>query len=313
MVRSYRGKKTLSALAVSLIAPIFMMPSVYAGPQANVNFNINVAEIITVTLKEPASWAIGGTSTLLRNKINVEATTNSPIGVTVSMWAGPTTNLEHTTAYSSSDTSSYIETLAADTTASAFPVNRWGYSVNDTVAGNNSATYSALKTSTDAIQLFTTVGTSSVGGSNKDVYFAAKADGDKQSGTYSQEVYFAAVSGTIDTDNPRVPVNPAGPNSDTSVAHYDAPRTVTTHTTRSTSGSGTSSVSGATNNTTTEVVTGDVASYYAHAAGVETSTDPASTTTTGTDSMLPTVLGATAGIATISGAGLYAFSRRKLK
>ena len=292
--------------------PLFVLTSTCAAANtANFDFNLNVAEVITVTVKDPANWASGGTDTLLRNKVNVEATTNSPIGITVSMYTGANTELRNTSNFSASDASTYIPTLASSTTASAFPANYWGYSVNDTAAGNNSANYDALKTSADPIRLFTTVGTSNVGGSSKDVFFAAKADGTKQSGTYAQTVYFAAVSGTIDTDNPAVPVNPSNPDDISDVAHYSPTTGRTTYTTRGTSGSGTSSVSGATNDTTTQIATGDLTSYYADAYGVTNSTEPASNTVT-TDTTLPTALGVTAGVATVSGLGLFAAHKRKL-
>ena len=87
MVRLYTKTKTISALVVAL--PLFVLTSACsAANTANFDFNINVAEVITVTVKDPANWASGSTDTLLRNKINVEATTNSPIGVTVSMYTG---------------------------------------------------------------------------------------------------------------------------------------------------------------------------------------------------------------------------------
>lgn len=310
MVRSCHRVKEVLISGIALAMPILLISPTHAATQANVDFNINVAEILTVTVKNPATWASGNINTLLRNKVNVAATTNSPIGVTVSMYTGANTELRNTTAFNSSDVSTYIPTLNSVTTAASFPDNYWGYSFDDNASGSPSANYAALKTSADPIQVFTTVGTANIGGNNKDVYFGAKADDTKQAGTYMQTVYFAAVTGTIDTDNPAVPVDPPHQNPDNGVAHYDSTPNSTTYTTRTTSGSGTSSVSGATNDTTTEIITGDVTSYYAHAAGVENSTNPASTTTS-TDSTVPVLIGAAAGIATVSGVSLYAFSRRR--
>ncbi len=291
--------------------PLFVLSSTcQAANTADFDFNINVAEVITVTVRNPVNWASGNTDTLLRNKINIEATTNNPIGVTVSMYTGANTELRNTNGFNASDASTYIPTLVSSTTANAFPANYWGYSVNDNTAGAGSANYNALKTSADPIQLFTTVGTSNIGAGNKDVYFGAKADGTKQSGTYAQTVYFAAVSGTINTENPLVPTNPSNPDDVSEVAHYSPTTGRTTYTTRGASGSGTSSVSGATNDTTTQVVTGDVSSYYAQAAGVTNSTEPASNTVT-TDTSGPLAVGITAGIATVTGLGLFAAHKRK--
>ncbi len=237
----------------------------------------------------------------------MSALTNNNNGVTVSMYA-PNTNLVNTT-----DSSYYIETLSNDTyTTSTFPTNAWGYSLTDTVAGID-ASYLPMTDDTTApiTVLESTLGSQG----SKDVFFGAKASAAQKSGTYAQTVYFTAVTGTIDPDNPKDPEYPSTPTDPTNTPTYDSntgnPKTgQTTYTRRTTSGSGTSSVSGTTENTTTQVTKGDTTSSYVRAAGV-TSTTP-TTTTTDNVSTLGIALASAAGVAAVSGiAFLVAAKRRK--
>jgi hypothetical protein len=313
MVRSLHKTKTLFAMVLSTSGLIFALPSAHAENPQNFDFKVNVAETLTISVTDPTTWAIGDLETynptttryesgLLRNKVNVSATTNSPIGVTVSMYTD-NTELRNLTSYNVSNDTTYIQTLGSATTAASFPVNNWGYSVNDTAAGDSSANYYALRTRTNPIELFSTIDTATVGSGSQDVYFGARADSSKQSGTYAQTVYFAAVTGTIDTDNPQVPVNPSGPNPVDEIATYTPSTGNTTYTTRTTSGTGTDSVTGSTDTTTTTVTAGDVTDSYAPPAGV--------TTTGAGNTAVVAALAIGAAVSAASGIAFFIAARRK--
>ena len=318
MVRSSHKTKILFAAMLSFTAPALILSSTKAANPESVLFQVNIAEALTLVVTDPTDWASGELnhasgsnmeSDFLRNKVNVAAYTNNPVGVTVSMYTKGDTDLRNTASYSSSDATSYIPTLASaatpGTNGASFPVNYWGYSVNDTDTLNTSATYNALRTSANPIQLFQT----SVDGdnctisqathcNNKDVFFGAKANNTKQSGTYTRTVYFAAVTGTIDTDNPIVPDTPSTPDPINNAAHYSSTTGQTTYTERSTTGSGSS----ATDTTSTDVTKGDISTTYAQAYGV---------TSTSNGSALATAFGVAAGVAATSGIAFFVAAKRR--
>ena len=292
-----------------------------------VDLQVNIAEALTITVTDPTTWADGSLintnpttnkleSDFLRNKVNVTAKSNNPYGVTVSMYTKDATDLRNTTSYSAGDPTSYIPTLSSNSTVSAFPTNYWGYSRThdpdgngDTTAGATTAVYKPLSTS--AIQLFTTIGSGSNSG-QEDVFFGAKADETKQSGTYTRTVYFAAVTGTINNDpsdpgyNPAIPDNPTETEPINDVAHFSpTPTNQTSYTTRSTTGSGTSSVTGSMDVTTDDVTKGNVTDTYAKAYGVTSSSENNNGTA------VATALTVAAGVSALSGIAFFLAAKRK--
>ena len=319
MVRSLHKNKVLLLVAAVMATPTFILSSAHADVTKNINLQVNVEEVLTVTVTDPTTWASGDLSynsttdkyesDFLRNKVTVEASTNNPIGVTVSMYTN-NTRLQNLTSYSSSDETSYIPTLASATTRGNFPINYWGYSVDDTTEGSNASNYGSLPTSASPVELFSTVGTASVGSGSEDVYFGTKANNEKQSGTYAQTVYFAAVTGTINNDpsdphyNPIVPQNPSTPDPVDEIAFYSSTAGVgsngqTTYTTR------TRNTTTGNDTTSTQVTSGDVRSSYAHAAGVTTTDEGINV------GALAAALGVSAAVAAGTGFFLFAAAKRR--
>lgn len=328
MVRSIR-KINIGVLAgLTALTPIMIFNSVSAANPESLTFQVNIDEVLTMSVTDPATWASGGltncnaagtvcTSDFLRNKVNVSATTNNGNGVTVSMYANDLT-LHNQTVYDSTKADTYIPTLPADytvndSTASTFPVNNWGYSVMDEDTLLVGAVYKALQTSANPIQLFSTVDETTHTRTNitgqKNVFFGAKADSSKQSGTYAQTVYFVGVTGVIDTENPAVPTNPSEPNPISQIAQYDSSKGIsggdgqTRYTTRTTTGSGTSPITGAKDTTATNVTSGDTRGTYTQAAGVTSSSGDNS-------SALATALAVSAAVTAASGAAFLLAAKR---
>ena len=320
MVRSIHKHKFIPALAtvLSITMPFASASATeVSGNPASTTLQVNVAEVLTINLTEPSVWASGDlaasgntfVSDLLRNKVTLSVISNNPAGYTASMY----TKSEVTSLINQTKTASTIPTLSSysdyststGVLASAFPANYWGYSLNDADTASDSANYFALKTSSDPIQVLQY----NDGNSNsRDVFFGAKADITKDSGTYAQTVVFSVVSGVIDDeDNPVVPDNPTGPqNTDTNnpVVAYDNTGGRTVYTNRTT-GSGTTT-------TTSQVSTGDNRSSY---SGVtETSyTAPQGVTTSNLSdaNILPAVLAGTAAVAAVSGGFILVAAKRK--
>lgn len=293
------------------------------GTCENTNFQVNVAETLTVSVNTPNTSASGtatANGTFLRNKISVSVNSNNAQGFKVSMYSKDTTNLVNT-----SNSAYTIPTLASSVARSSFTTNHWGYSVNDDDSnngtGSTSSTYSAMQTSSSPISLITaSAGTYS---GSKDVYFGAKADTTQASGTYMGTVVISVVTGTInensgsDDYNPTTPTDPTNPNPNGGTPIYDPSGVgistvtggmpssgatryggTTTYTTVSTSDGRTT--------TTTQVSGGDNRSSYAPAQGVIDRT-----TSVSEGSSLSSALAATATVAASSGVFFFILAKRR--
>ena len=271
----------------------------FASESESVTFDVNLAEILTVSVAKPTTWASGDMEDLLRNKISVSAKTNNYYGATLSMYADGLT-LNNTVSYDSTKPATYINTLDADTyTNGTFPVNAWGYSLEDTDAGNSSASYLPIITEANAVTLINrTPGTTGTNYS-KDVFFGAKANTSKQAGTYAQTVNFVAVTGLVDTENPSVPVNPSTDNPSNEIASYSTTTGRTTYSSRSTN---TSAGNVTTATTATQVTGGNTVSSYSDPAGVTTSSNGIATIAAG--------LAVAAGITAVSGTVFFILAKR---
>lgn len=260
-------------------------------------FRVNVTEILTVSLTLPDTWASGNTGDFLRNAVTLNVASNNGNGFNASM-----TTKTATTSLANKNSAATIPTLAADATRGNFPANYWGYSINDTAAGDNTSTYKALVgAGSTPISL---LASNTAASASKDIYFGAKADSSKDSGTYTNTVVFNVVSGVIDENNPVTPVDPAKPSdtiADNPAYDSSADRTVHTSTTHNTQAG--------TTTTTTEVAAGDVRSSYTRPQGVKTSSEA----NIGEGTPLATGLAVTAGIAATAGAVFFVAAKRKEK
>lgn len=246
---------------------------VFADETGNTNFQVNVVEALSVAITVPDNAATGNVNEFLRNRVQLSVSSNNAAGFTASM----TTETSNTALAHESKQTFTIPTLASSSTRSSFPVNRWGYSLGttptgvsitygETVNGNNSSNYYPLvgSGSTPITLLYSASATSG----SQDIYFGAKADMTKASGTYNGTVVISVVSGAINNNtNPVTPTDPATPNDPSNPAtnpSYDSTNNRTVYTTvSSTTGSN------PTTTTTTQVTQGDTRSSYASPAGVQ--------------------------------------------
>ena len=281
--------------AVTLATVAFLAPQVPVSADENTTFNVNVEESLSVSVTTPSTWASGNIDTFLRNKVSVSVTSNNTAGFTASM----TTKTADTALTNTAKSSYTLPTLSGAVEKNSFPANYWGYSLNDTDAGNNSSTYNALVGAGSTPITILSSANASTG--SKDFYFGAKADVTQASGTYMGTVVISVVSGVIDSTNPITPTNPVTPGENQTPV-YNSGSNTTAYTYSSTN-SGTTS-------TTTQVSKGDNRSAYegyTPPQGVTHSTKTA--TNTGTD--LATGLGIAAAVAATSGLLLFVAARRE--
>lgn len=298
------SKKIFRAFPVCLLvgALLFFTSTswspVSAEDSENLTFQLNVQEVLSVSVTTPGTWASGDVGDFLRNKVTLQVMSNNIEGFTASMIAESDTALHH-----SSKTGATLPTLTANTARSAFPVNCWGYSLDDTTAGNPDSNYDPMvggnSTPISLISRTTSLAASS-NTVSKDIYFGAKANMSQASGTYTGAVILYVVSGASseDNNNPVVPSNPAQPSDDVATDNnptYDSSNNRTIYTTTS-------------DNTQTTIINeGDATDAYAQAQGV--------TDTTSSNiydgSMLTTGLAVTASVAAASGIFFFVLAKRK--
>lgn len=280
------------------------------------NFNVNVVESLSVTITTPSTWASGNVNTFLRNKVNLVVTTSNSAGYTASMYSSDSTNLSD-----GADTPHTISTLSAASARSDFPVNRWGYSLGtansvittaETDAGNTSAVYAAMTTSTST-PITIKQSSTAVSEESTNIYFGTKADLTQAAGTYSGDVIISVVTGAVSGNNPVTPTNPTVDTDDTT-AGDNTPTYVSTKNS-SVSYSGTSSSTGSgytgdgsTGDTTTVKTTEIIEGEYTDPLGVTTTTT--ATSVTSNNNALATGLAVTATVASASGILFFIAGKR---
>lgn len=273
----------------------------------NIEFQVNIKEVLKVSLNAPTTKNSGTTGSLLRHRVVLNVTSNNPAGYLAYM----TTSGSSTDLVNTSNNTAVIPTLDKSYTASAFPANYWGYSTNDTEAGSTSANYYAMVNST-ATPI--TIASSSVAANSgdKNIFFGAKADASKPSGTYEGTVVFTVVSGVH--DNSSIPNdaknNPATPTTNTVVAEngsytsgYSASNYNGGSTTYTKVTSSTDAVSGTTNKRLSYVYSGDTLSAVTP-QGVTTSS-------VGEGTPLAIGLAVTAAVAASAGIIFFIIAKRK--
>lgn len=134
---------------------------------------LTVPPTASIELNPTSSSAVFGTA-----NVTVNVATNNLTGYTLTM-SVPSTNLTH-----SSLSNTVIPTLSSSTPESSFPANAWGYRVID---GNY---LPILATNSPASWMVE----EPTNGTDHTMTFAAKVDGTKPSGTYTNTLTFQAVA-----------------------------------------------------------------------------------------------------------------------
>ena len=285
----------------------------------NSTFNVNVNEMLSVSITKPDVWVTGNTGDFLRNTVSLSVSSNNGNGFTASMNSKTTTNLVN-----KENSNATIPTLSSNTTKSAFDAGRWGYSLSNYTAANDSvstsdstsgvdgSTYKPLNTSAITILYSDSAATGT-----QDVYFGAKAGNTTASGTYANTVVFSVVSGVVDNNNPAIPSDPVVPGDDTTaddgnsttVAKTDGDYVVTTNTS---TGTGSYSITSGSTTTNTQVTTSTTATDLHAAPQGVTDTVAANVTNITTEGTpLATGLAVSAAVAAATGGILFFVAKRK--
>lgn len=300
MLRSSSKIKIFGALVSLFVAPVCGASATQVTE--NTQFRVNVNDTLSVSITAPDNWATGDINQFLRNRILVSATTNNAAGLTASL----STKTVNNSLVNTRKSTFTIPSLASNVTetVSGFPVNRWGFSTDDDVAAPRAnAEYEEVPTSDAPYPILETF---APGTASQNVYFGAKADATKASGTYRSTIVISVVTGVIDDEdptdpgyNPIPPVNPGTDETpDDGEPTYNPSTNYTTYTTTTENNDDTTT-------TTTEVSKGDNRAQYANPQGVRT------TTTVEEGSPLGIALATTAAVAGTTGFIFFIIAKRR--
>lgn len=170
------------------------------------NFQIDVQEILDVSVSSPVEYDGGSLTDLLIKKISLSVSSNNVAGFLATM----TSNANTTSLVHKSDNSKTIPTLANSANISNFPRGYWGWGRTN-YNGTAPTQYNpiAVKGSADAPVL----STGEAGSAAEDIYFGARSDDNTVAGTYAQTILISVVSGVHDNPFADTPTYPEGPSA----------------------------------------------------------------------------------------------------
>ena len=279
--------------------------SAAANCEIGTTFQVNVVEVLSVSITTPDTWAEGtpsySTATktwsdtgFLRNTVNLSVASNNATGFTATMHAA-TSASDSTSLVNASKSTVTLPTLTASTKRDEFPDNYWGYSLdttgdvaganctgitiaghtcmyngkvyNENTAGNADSYYHALPTSTAPATILTGSGAAS---GSRDIYFGTKADVSQASGTYTGNVVISVTTGIVNDGYTTPQSDPANPSLPTDDVANDGVATYNSSNNQTvyTTTSSTTTAAGRLTTTTSEITSGDTTKSYADPAGV---------------------------------------------
>lgn len=277
------GLFAVSALALSLPGSVRA-----EDPSGGSTFEVNVGEMLSVTVTTPDKWASGDTGAFVRNTIVLDVASNNSNGFVATMG----TKNSDASLTNDLDATATIPTLTKSYTRASFPVDRWGYSlgdyqdgvtVGDSAAGNDKSIYRPMSSTSSPVTLLSS---SSASSGSQNIYLGAKISSATTSGWYSGTITISVVSGTVNpsasssTGQNASSVSPASASSATpqtassgndpssgstssQLASYSTGRTVNVA-----SSSDSSDVPGAPDDTVSSASQNDLMSSYAPPQGV---------------------------------------------
>ena len=286
-------KKLLCSMAILFVVFFVLLGrNVYtidaSAATATADPTITTEEVLVVEFPDQVTDASGDTGQFIRNYVTVITASNNAAGHVAYM--NTKTNslaLAHETIPTAN-----IPTLATGTTwnRSNTTTNFWGYSLDDS---SQIGTYYPMVGPSSPVRI--DYSTTPINYSEVTVYFGAKIDGTKESGTYTNTVVFTVISGmsTVPSGgNPDPdPTGPQDTSEDDPVVAYDSSGNQTVYTDTTNRG-----------DKYTEISTGDNRSHYPNATEVTFTPPQGVTTYIGEGTPLATGLAVTSAVAAVSGA-----------
>ncbi len=157
------------------------------------DFNVDVNLKLSVSLSNRLVKASGINGDFLRDYTTLGVSSNNHEGYIATFTTDKKSTNENATNLIHDYKDSIVPTLETTTTRGDFPTGRWGYSIDDTLEGDDESTYAPL-VAMDSLSPIQIMDVDAPGAENQDVYFAAKMDAIQPTGTYSNSVVFKVVT-----------------------------------------------------------------------------------------------------------------------
>ena len=159
-------------------------------------FAVDVDLKLSVSLSNRLITDTGTNGTFLRDSTTLDVSTNSINGFVATLTTDKNAANEHATDLRHDYKDSTIQTLSSSVTRANFPVDKWGYSVDDTDTGDDTSTYSPLvpMDSSSPIIALSSNGPSS---QSQEIYFGTKMGVLQPAGTYSNSIVFRVVTRVV--------------------------------------------------------------------------------------------------------------------
>ncbi|MBO7561085.1 hypothetical protein J6T21_03610 [Candidatus Saccharibacteria bacterium] len=163
---------------------------------AYIDFSAQINPYISIRVGSNGLITSGGINQLLRSGTDVRITTNNMTGYTAVITSNIRSSDTNATSLYNRYSKNYLPTLVSPVEKSSFPVNRWGFSFDDTEEGDDSSVYRNLEP-LDAATPYVFSESDHADEKEHDVYFAAMSDINQASGTYSAGVSLRATAGIV--------------------------------------------------------------------------------------------------------------------
>ena len=174
---SGRCKNTFWGILLILI--LGMLPSnASANGSTASDVSVEVQSSILVSISDAAIDATMDEVSVASSVLNVMSNNATGYNTYIST-ASLSTDLKHTT------TEDIIPTIAGSTSKASFPLNHWGFSLDD-------STYQGMPDSDNAMEI-ASASLDAAGETSTDIYFATKVDANMTSGTYSNTMVVTVV------------------------------------------------------------------------------------------------------------------------
>lgn len=154
-------------------------------PQSDlIDFNVKIEPYIALSVSANSLLKAGTVNEFLRVKTSINVVTNSLNGYVASITTNKESSESNPKSLYNRTANAYIEPLEEPVLSGSFPVNRWGFSFDDTDDGNSSSTYRALEP-VDSENPYIFGAEDGPSENDYDLFFATKVDVSKPSGAYS--------------------------------------------------------------------------------------------------------------------------------
>lgn len=157
------------------------------------DFNVDVALKLSVSLSNNLVKDSGINGEFLRDYTTLGVSSNNHAGYIATFTTDKKSTNENATNLIHDYRDSILPTLDTSVVRSEFPIGKWGYSMDDTLDGDDTSTYGPL-VAMDSVSPIVVMDTNEPSSGSQDIYFGARMGPTQPTGTYSNSIVFKIVA-----------------------------------------------------------------------------------------------------------------------